>query len=218
MPGFALNGCTYIVKEPRWQHSPSLSAYTHTNYKYKLPLPMNVRATLAPLTFEYRDKHIPIVSLHVHTGQIGTDTHAHERGIQTLCTLNWSQTLRRICTKLYGGNVPNYTAAMYQTVRRQCTKLYGGNWRWGRGGTLKKYPGKSRKPKAPQRWPYTTKAWLTVCAGGTDCTQCHGCRKNNNLSLHPGSTHACFLGMRRNFLVPFRTLTLVIGIIVEHYN
>jgi len=94
MPGFALNGCTCIVKEPRWQHSPSLSAHTHRNYKYKLPLPINVRATLAPLNFEYRDTHIPIVSLHVYTGQIGTDTHAHERDVQTLCTLHWGQTLR----------------------------------------------------------------------------------------------------------------------------
>jgi len=68
---------------------------------------------------------------------------------------NYYQTLRQ-CTKLYGGNVPNCTAAIYQTVRRQCTKLYGGNWRRGRGGTLTKYPGKSRKPKTPHRWPYTT--------------------------------------------------------------
>jgi len=119
MPGFALNGCTYIVKEPRWQHSPSLSAYTHTNYKYKLPLPMNVRATLAPLTFEYRDKHIPIVSLHVHTGQIGTDTHAHEWDVQNYAPF--------IGVKVCGEYVPNCTAAMYQTIRRQCTKLYGGN-------------------------------------------------------------------------------------------
>jgi len=31
--------------------------------------------------------------------------------------------------KLYGGNVPNRTVAIYQTVRRQCTKLHGCNWR-----------------------------------------------------------------------------------------
>jgi len=55
------------------------------------------------------------------------------------------QTLRRRCTKLYGGNVRNCKAAnrvelgqlpvnvgwrlrnYYQTVRRQCTELYGGN-------------------------------------------------------------------------------------------
>jgi len=95
MTVFALNVCTYIAKETRWQHSPSLSAHTHTNYKYKLPLPMNVRASLAQLTFEYRDTYIPIVSLHVHTGQTCTDTHAHERDIQTLCTLHWGQSLRR---------------------------------------------------------------------------------------------------------------------------
>ena len=84
MPVFALNCCTCIVKEPSWQHSPSLSAHTHTNYKYILSLPLNVRATLAPLTFEYRDTHIPIVSLHLHTGQIGIDTHVRERDIETL--------------------------------------------------------------------------------------------------------------------------------------
>jgi len=122
MPRFALNGFTCIVKEPRWQHSLSLSAHTHTNYKYKLHLPLNVRATVAPLTFEYRATHFPIVSLYVHTGQIGTDTHAHERYIQTLCTLYWGQTLRRKCTKLYACNVPRSKAAMYQTVRRQSTK------------------------------------------------------------------------------------------------
>ena len=82
MSGFALNSCTCIAKEPRWQHSPSLSVHTHTNYKYKLPLPLNLRASLATLNFEYRDTHIPIVALHVHNGQIGTGTHAHERDVQ----------------------------------------------------------------------------------------------------------------------------------------
>ena len=105
------------------------------------------------------------------------------------CTAEIYQTLRRQCTKLYGGNwrwvmsvtsgagvameeiIPNLTAALYHTLRRQCTKLYGGNvptvrrqctkryggnWRRGRGGTLTKYPGKSRKPKTPQRYTYTT--------------------------------------------------------------
>jgi len=77
-----------------------------------------------------------------------------------------------IGAKLCDENVPNYTAAMYQTIRRQCTKLYGGNlpncttaitklyggnWRSGRGGTLTKYPGKSRKPKTHQRDIITTK-------------------------------------------------------------
>jgi len=46
---------------------------------------------------------------------------------------------------------------MYQTVRRQCTKPYGGNvpnctaaiGLGGRGGSLTKHPGKSRKPKSP---------------------------------------------------------------------
>ena len=62
-------------------------------------------------------------------------------------------------TKPYGGNVSNLTAAMYQTIRRQCTKLYCGNVPnctaaigvGGRGGTLTKYPGKSRNPKSPHR-------------------------------------------------------------------
>jgi len=40
--------------------------------------------------------------------------------------------------------------------------------------------------------------------------------KNNNHSFHPGSAHACFLRTRRNFRVPFLTLPLGLGIVVEH--
>jgi len=127
IPVFTLNDCTFIATESRWLHSPSLSAYTHTNYRYKLPLPLNVRASLPILTFKHRDTHIPIVALHVYTGQIGTNIHAHERDVQILCTLHSGQTLWRKCTKFYGGNVPNCTVAMYQTVQRQYTKLYSGN-------------------------------------------------------------------------------------------
>jgi len=55
------------------------------------------------------------------------------------------RTLRRQFTKLYGGNVPNFTAAMYQ--------LYGGNWRRGQPD---KIPWKFRKPKSPQMVCITT--------------------------------------------------------------
>ena len=41
-------------------------------------------------------------------------------------------------------------------------------------------------------------------------------KKNNNHSFHPGSAHACFLRTRRNFRVPFLTLPLGLGIVVEH--
>jgi len=50
-------------------------------------------------------------------------------------------------------------AGKYQTVRRKFIKMYGDNVPictsvigvGGRGGTLTKYPGKSRKPKTPHR-------------------------------------------------------------------
>jgi len=72
------------------------------------------------------------------------------------------QTVRRHFTKLYSGNVPNSTAAIYRTFLGQCTKLYGGNWRSGCGGIPKKYPGESRKPKSPYPNRCTTAAimWL----------------------------------------------------------
>ena len=89
------------------------------------------------------------------------------------------QTLRRQCTKPYGGNVPNLTAAMYQTIRRKFTKPHGGNVPnctaaigvGGHGGTLTKYPGKSRKPKTPQLATNTTnniKLDLREVGGGGD--------------------------------------------------
>jgi len=87
-PVFTLNICTFIVTESLSLHSPSLSAHTHTNYKYKLPLPLNVRASLAKLAFEHRDTYIPIVALHVHTGQTATGNHARERDVQILCTIH----------------------------------------------------------------------------------------------------------------------------------
>jgi len=120
MPVFTLNGCTCIAKESRWIDSPLPSPHTHTYYTYTFP-----RVSLASLTYIHRETHMPIVKLHVHPDHIGADIHIHNRDIEILCTLHWGQTLRQKCTKLYGGNLPNCTAAMYQTVRRQCTKLYG---------------------------------------------------------------------------------------------
>ena len=41
-------------------------------------------------------------------------------------------------------------------------------------------------------------------------------KRNNNHGFHPGSAHACFLRTRRTFRVPFLTLPLGLGIVVEH--
>jgi len=113
MPVFTLNCCTFIAKESRWLHSPLPSPHTHTYYTYNFP-----RVSLASLTYIYRETHMPIVKLHVHPDHIGADIHIHNRDIQILCTLHWGQTLRQKCTKLYGGNLPNCTAAIYETIRR----------------------------------------------------------------------------------------------------
>jgi len=144
MPVFTVNGCKCIETDSRWLDSPLLSAHKHTFYTYNFP-----RASLASLTYIHRETHMAIVKLHVHPDHIGADCIIHNRDIQILCTLHWGQTLQRKCTKLYCGNLPNCMAAMYQSIRWQYTKLYGGNWRRGRGGTLTKCPGKSRKPKTP---------------------------------------------------------------------
>ena len=144
-------------------HSPSLSAHTHTNYKYKLPLPLNVRASLASLTFEYRDTHISIVSLHVHTGQTGTDSHARERDVLILCTINWGQISQRKCTKIYGDNLIKCTAALYRTVRKQCTKQYGGNWRRGMVAIWKIPRKKSKAQNTPEMNSYYLRTCVSVC-------------------------------------------------------
>jgi len=123
MPICTLNDCTCIATESRWLDSSLPSAHTHTYYTYNFP-----RVSLATLTYIHCETLKPIVKLHVHPDHIGEGSHIHNRDIQILCTLHWGQTLRRKCTKLYGGNVANWTASMYQTVRRQFTKLYGGNW------------------------------------------------------------------------------------------
>jgi len=152
MPVFTLNGCTCISTDSRWLYSPLPFAHTHTYYTYNFP-----RVSLASLTYLYRETHMPIVKLHVHPDHIGDDSHIYNRDIQILCTLHWGHTLTRKCTKTYGGNLPNCTAAIYQTLRRQSTNLKGGNVPHGTaaigvgglGGNLTKYPGKSRKPKSP---------------------------------------------------------------------
>ena len=61
------------------------------------------------------------------------------------------QTIRRQCTKLYGGNVPNCTAAIGV----------------GGGGTLTKYPGKSRKPKSPYPGSYSLSKFSKVNSSKT---------------------------------------------------
>jgi len=112
-PVFSLNACPLIAKESRWLHSPLQSPHTNKYNTYNFP-----RVCLASLTYIHRETHIPIVKLHVHPEHIGADNHIHKRDIQNLCTLHWGQTWRQKFTKLYGGNLPNWTAALFQSIRR----------------------------------------------------------------------------------------------------